>query len=78
MTNVRLDMLPHCFAVMADSYTEMHVLVRAQAHSRPEGRSTERLPLNLAMVLDRSGSMSGVPLEEAKRSASYVLDQLDS
>lgn len=33
-----------------------------------------RTPLNLCLVLDRSGSMQGAPLEYAKQACSYVVD----
>lgn len=35
-----------------------------------------RTPLNLCLVLDRSGSMEGAPLEYAKAACSYVVDLL--
>ncbi|QDU19716.1 VWA domain-containing protein [Urbifossiella limnaea] len=36
-----------------------------------------RLPLNLGLVLDRSGSMAGKPLDQAVAAAGILLDQLD-
>lgn len=38
----------------------------------------ERPPLNLALVLDRSGSMNGPPLRHAKRAATCALGMLDA
>ena len=78
MTDIKLDILPQRSAVMADHSTELYALVRAQAPSRPQSSEADRLPLNLALVLDRSGSMDGRPLEEAKRCAGYIVDQLES
>jgi Ca-activated chloride channel homolog len=42
-----------------------------------DARSTGRAPANLAIVLDRSSSMSGEKLEKAKEAALMVLDRLD-
>ncbi len=56
--------------------TTMHVLVRIHAPSAP--RNPARVPLNLALVLDRSGSMSGEKLQYAKAAAKYVMDRLES
>ncbi|PTX99467.1 hypothetical protein DB346_16640 [Verrucomicrobia bacterium LW23] len=38
----------------------------------------KRLPLNLAVVLDRSSSMSGAKIEKARQAAAALLDQLGS
>ena len=76
MTDIKFDILPQRSAIMAGHSTELHALVRVQGPNMPEGRDNKRKPLNLALVLDRSGSMSGQPMEEAKRCAAYIIDQL--
>lgn len=43
----------------------------------PQEQRTTRAPLNLALVLDRSGSMQGDKLRYVKQAASHVLDLLD-
>jgi Ca-activated chloride channel family protein len=54
----------------------LDVLVRIQAPDAPAGSEARRPPQALALVIDRSGSMAGRPLEEAKRCAEYVLGKL--
>jgi Ca-activated chloride channel homolog len=46
--------------------------------SGPAAPSADRPPLSLAIVIDRSGSMSGAPIENAKAAALSMLRQLDS
>lgn len=40
------------------------------------GVATERTPLNLCLVIDRSGSMEGAPLDYVKQACCYVVDML--
>lgn len=51
-----------------------HVLLSLEAPLAPN--RSERLPVNIALVIDRSGSMSGEPLASACEAAAYVLRQL--
>jgi len=54
--------------------SEMDFLVRLTVPEVPI--SSERTRLNLGLVLDRSGSMSGRKLKYAKKAACYCVDQL--
>src|SRR5438034_280045 len=44
---------------------------------RPAGGAAPRLPLNLSLVLDRSGSMSGKPLRQALAAAEVLVKLLE-
>ncbi|MEY2920723.1 MAG: hypothetical protein RL261_2028 [Pseudomonadota bacterium] len=66
---------PRRAALLAGHDNTLEVLVRIQAPDAPADLP-QRSPLNLSLVIDRSGSMSGKPLAEAKRCAEFVLDGL--
>jgi Ca-activated chloride channel homolog len=78
MTTAKLLLLlqPRRAAVLADVDSTFDVLVRVQAPDRPSGMMTPRSRLHVALVIDRSGSMSGRPLAEARRCAEFVINGL--
>lgn len=76
MNTPNVLLTPRRPALVAGFDNTLDVLVRIQAPNTPEGESKERSRLNLALAIDRSGSMAGRPLDEAKRCASFVVDKL--
>jgi len=61
------------YALSTDASRE-HVLIQLKSPPNVTGR---RLPLNVALVIDRSGSMEGEPLDYVKRACGYVVDLLE-
>jgi len=55
---------------------KLPVLIRVQAPDPVPTEKKARKPYHLALVIDRSGSMSGPPLIEAVRCAKHMTDQL--
>jgi len=62
-------------ALIAGRTQDLTLLIRVHPAPAPR-RSGGRPPLNLALVLDRSGSMAGEPLEMAKEAIVAALRQL--
>jgi Ca-activated chloride channel family protein len=58
--------------ISPDGTAERHLMLTVEA---PAG-AVRRLPLNLALVLDRSGSMTGEKLERAKEAACFTVRHL--
>lgn len=73
-----LRLNPRRSALLAGHTNTVELLVRITAPPRPAGASQPRPPFNLALVLDRSGSMSGQPLTEACRCAHAMIQRLDA
>ena len=62
--------------VLVEGYAQKcNCVIRIQADKKPENLPP-RPPLHLSVVLDRSGSMQGAPLEEAKLCAQYIVHAL--
>jgi Ca-activated chloride channel family protein len=55
---------------------KLPVLVRVQTPDAPPSDMPVRKPYHLALVIDRSGSMSGEPIREAVRCARHMVDRL--
>ena len=62
-------------AIIQGYENEIYALVKASA-SENMNEKRDSLPLNLSIVIDRSGSMAGPPLEEAKKSAAYIVGKM--
>jgi Ca-activated chloride channel family protein len=56
---------------------KLPVMVRVQTPDAPPSDKPARKPYHLALVIDRSGSMSGEPIREAVRCARHMVDRLD-
>lgn len=59
---------------LCEAAQDFYVLVRLQSETQ---ESFKRTPINLALVIDRSGSMQGAKLTEAKRSAVDLISKMN-
>lgn len=79
MSQPKIEILPLKKGFLRAASEATHVLVRIVAPGQPaDVVATPRAPLDLALVIDRSGSMSGRPLEAALESAARIVSGLRS
>lgn len=74
--SISLNLTPVRPALLKGFDNQLDVLLQIKAPVRPSDH--KHTSLNLSVVLDRSGSMSGTPLETAKQCALFVQSRLTS
>ena len=74
-TKMTLNIQTKKSAVLAGHTSNVTILCKLLGEDTPANLPA-RSPLNLALVLDKSGSMSGMPLNEAKKCAINIVKQL--
>ncbi len=81
MHSPTIEILPLKMGFLRAAADATHVLVRLVAPAQPvteNSASAQRAPLDLALVIDRSGSMSGDPLKAALESSVRIIQGLRS
>jgi len=71
---VEFAVMTHFPYALARQQITNHVLFEATSYF--EGRESARAPVALALVLDKSGSMEGRPMEQLKIAVKYLVDRL--
>ena len=72
---IRINITPSSRYALFGGETHLYVQLKLEALQEVVS-SNERVPLNLGVVLDRSGSMSGSKIEKAKKAVEYVVENL--
>lgn len=76
--DIKLDMSWDKQVVPSKSNSERSLLIDIQAISKDKNIAKKRPPVNLALVIDRSGSMEGSPINAAKTAVIQIAEKLDS
>ena len=76
MTQPTLRFRPLRPAVAGDAASTLDLLISITTPPPPDVANRQRPPLNLALVIDRSGSMSGTKLSYARKASRFLAGQL--
>ncbi len=71
---LEVECIPGNSYALSTQSSREHLLVKIAGVGAAAG---PRMPLNLCLILDRSGSMEGAPLEYVKQACGYVIDLLE-
>ncbi len=74
MNSPTLSLMPMHGAIAADRAVTLDILIKIEPPDIE--RSLDRPPLNLGLVLDRSGSMRGAKIDYARQATAYAVEQL--
>lgn len=74
--DTKLVLTPRRGAVIAGFDNQLDLLIQLQTPVAPVDVAKGRPNYGIGLVIDRSGSMAGHPLEEAKRCATYVIGEM--
>lgn len=77
MSDAVLSLTLDCDCPLIESKLPSQRLVEVTVTAAPAPDAAERAPLNVALVIDRSGSMGGEKLPYVQEAACHVLDGLD-
>ena len=74
---IEVEFVPHRDALKAGEADKLEVLLRVSIKQDEKAKvDRQSVPLNLGIAIDRSGSMAGDPLYEAKRCATHIIERL--
>jgi len=74
MNSLSLEIIPERKHIYTSQMGRVNIMAKLHASGTAFGA---RMPVNLCLILDRSGSMEGEPLEYVKRACCYVVDLLE-